>query len=109
MQYISNSYEDTINIAKQFAKTEAAERFMKQLPHEYYEENNLHAFLIEQMTDFTGCIGALNEFLPYMDNWSTCDMEAPKTLRRIYLNSGNGFRSGLQAEILTPYVLVSIC
>jgi len=68
--------------AKQFAKTEAAERFMKQLPHEYYEENNLHAFLIEQMTDFTGCICALNEFLPYMDNWSTCDMEAPKTLKR---------------------------
>lgn len=50
------------------------------LPHFYYEENNLHAFLIEQIRDYDACIAALDRFLPYVDNWATCDSMSPKVL-----------------------------
>ncbi len=50
------------------------------LPHRYYEENNLHAFLIEQLRDYDDCIVALDRFLPYVDNWATCDMMSPGCL-----------------------------
>lgn len=64
--------------ASALAKTETAEVFMKNLPHEYYEENNLHAFLIEKLGDFEKTVAALDAFLPYVDNWATCDMMSPK-------------------------------
>ncbi|MBR1852241.1 MAG: DNA alkylation repair protein [Lachnospiraceae bacterium] len=56
------------------------EQFMNVLPHFYYEENNLHGLFIEQIKDFDVCIAALDRFLPYVDNWATCDMMAPKVL-----------------------------
>ena len=66
--------------AKEFGKLSEAQDFLACLPHEYYEENNLHAFLLEQIRDFDGCIRALDEFLPYVDNWATCDSMSPKVL-----------------------------
>ena len=51
--------------------------FMKDLPHQYYEENNLHAFLIERIEDYNICLYALEDFLPYVDNWATCDSLNP--------------------------------
>ena len=54
---------------------------MTQLPHKYYEENNLHAFLIAQKKDFCECIAALESFLPYIDNWATCDSLRPKSFK----------------------------
>lgn len=66
------------HFAREFAKTEEAPVFMKDLPHTYYEENNLHAFLIETLGDFEKTVDALNIFLPYVDNWATCDMMSPK-------------------------------
>ena len=54
--------------------------FMKQLPHKYYEEDNLHAFIIEKISDYDRCIYELERFLPYVDNWATCDMLRPKVL-----------------------------
>ena len=60
--------------AKKFGKTEEAKQFLKILPHQYYEENNLHAFLIEKIRDFDQALAALEAFLPYIDNWATCDM-----------------------------------
>lgn len=68
--------------AKEFAKTHDADVFMQALPHKYYEENNLHAFLIEQIKDYDLCITAIDEFLPYIDNWATCDMMRPKVLKK---------------------------
>ena len=68
--------------AKQFATRREAEDFLRQLPHEYYEENNLHAFLIEQMRDYQRCVEEWNRFLPYVDNWATCDMPSPKVFRK---------------------------
>lgn len=68
-------------LAKEFGKTEDAKEFLKILPHKYYEEDNLHAFLIEQIKDFDECIFALDDFLLYVDNWATCDMMSPKVFK----------------------------
>lgn len=51
--------------------------FMRELPHRYYEEYNLHAFLIEKIKDYNMCIRELDRFLPYVDNWATCDSLSP--------------------------------
>ncbi|MCM1272263.1 MAG: DNA alkylation repair protein [Clostridium sp.] len=56
--------------------------FMDKLPHKYYEENNIHAVFIEQIKDYEVCIDALEQFLPYVDNWATCDIMSPKILGR---------------------------
>lgn len=68
--------------AKQFAKTAGAAEFLLQLPHTYYEENNLHAFLLEQIKDYETCVAQWNRFLPYVDNWATCDMPSPKVFKK---------------------------
>ena len=59
---------------------EKSEGFINQLPHKYYEEDNLHAFIIERIGDYDRCIYELERFLPYVDNWATCDMLRPKVL-----------------------------
>ena len=51
---------------------------MRELPHKYYEENNLHMMLIGQIKDYAECISELEKFLPYIDNWATCDSPLPK-------------------------------
>ncbi len=56
--------------------------FMLDLPHKYYEEDNLHAFFIDKMKDFDECVSAIEKLLPYIDNWATCDMLRPKTLKK---------------------------
>lgn len=66
--------------AKELNKSELKEDFLKTLPHKYYEEDNLHAFLIEQINDFEECISTLDNFLLFIDNWATCDMMTPKIL-----------------------------
>lgn len=72
----------TRKLAKELAGSEAAKEFLQTLPHEYYEENNLHGCLVEQIKDYDRCIEALNTFLPYVDNWATCDMMSPKVLKK---------------------------
>ena len=57
--------------------------FLKNLPHKYYEENNIHAFLIEQINDFDLCLFELENFLPFIDNWATCDMFCPKVFKKV--------------------------
>ncbi len=68
--------------AKEVSGTPGAEVFMQTLPHEYYEENNLHGMLIETMKDYDECIAYLDEFLPYVDNWATCDLISPKVFKK---------------------------
>ncbi len=68
--------------AAAFAKTMYTAEFMQNLPHQYYEEDNLHGFLIEKIKDYNKCIEALDTFLPYVDNWATCDMMNPKILKK---------------------------
>lgn len=62
--------------AKEFGKTEESEMFLQVFPHQYYEENNLHGLLIEQIRDYDKCLKEMERFLPYIDNWATCDMLA---------------------------------
>ncbi len=68
--------------AKQLSKTPQAEEYLKLLPHKYYDENNLHGFLIEDIKDYDAVITALDAFLPYVDNWATCDMMSPKFFQK---------------------------
>ena len=68
------------HFARTFGKTPEASLFLQALPHSSYDANNLHAFLIEQTKDFDACITQLNQFLPYIDNWATCDLMSPKIL-----------------------------
>lgn len=67
--------------AKGYGKTEEAKEFLKILPHQYYDENNLHGLLIEQIKDYDRCLEELERFLPYIDNWATCDMLAVKVMK----------------------------
>lgn len=69
-------------LVKDFSKTKEAEEFMKELPHMYYEENNVHAFLVEKIKSYDICIQELDRFLPFVDNWATCDSMAPKVLKK---------------------------
>ncbi|MBQ8868166.1 MAG: DNA alkylation repair protein [Oscillospiraceae bacterium] len=66
--------------AKSIKGTAAADEFLKQLPHRYYEENNLHAMLIEGIKDADRQASELERLLPYVDNWGTCDLIRPKAL-----------------------------
>ena len=65
-------------LAKQLADTPEAEVFLQELPHFYYEENALHAFLLESVRDYGTALAATERFLPYVDNWAVCDCFSPK-------------------------------
>ena len=64
--------------AAELWKSGQAEPFLRALPHVYYEENNLHAFLLEKEKDFDIALARTESFLPYVDNWATCDQMNPK-------------------------------
>ncbi|MGI5076689.1 DNA alkylation repair protein [Treponema maltophilum] len=70
--------------AKDFFKTENAQAadFMKNLPHRYFEENNLHAFFIENIKDIDAALAETEKFLPFIDNWATCDSFAPPIFKK---------------------------
>ena len=68
--------------AKSIAGTELSEKFIKELPHRYYEENNLHMMLITGIKDYDRCISEIERFLPYIDNWATCDFPGPKCFEK---------------------------
>ena len=67
--------------AKRFEKTEAAKEFINVLPHRYYEEDNLHMMIITGIKDYEKCIYEIERFLPYINNWSTCDTPLPKCFK----------------------------
>lgn len=57
--------------------------FLQQLPHFYYEENNLHGMLLGlTIKEIAPLLESIDHFLPYVDNWATCDTLAPKTFSR---------------------------
>ena len=71
-------------LAKQIKGSAQADAFMRALPHEYLEENHLHAYLIGQMRDANACFDALDAFLPHVDNWSVCDSLRPACITADY-------------------------
>lgn len=94
---------------------DTAVRFMGELPHVYLEENHLHSFLIGQMRDTDACYAALDDFLPYVDNWAVCDSLRPKSilkdrerlLEKIdeYLQSRHPYTVRFGIELLMLYFL----
>lgn len=67
--------------ARGFSKTPEASIFINTLPHKYYEENNLHAFILETIKDYGTALSKTAAFLPYIDNWATCDMFFPPVFK----------------------------
>lgn len=73
---------DVRKLAKELYGSDEAFAFLNSLPHQYYDENNLHGFLLEKIKDYDECITKLNEFLPHINNWATCDFIAPKVFKK---------------------------
>ena len=72
------------------------ESFLSDLPHRYFDENQLHAFVISEEKDFGTCIEQIERFLPYVDNWATCDQMSPGIFKKNH-------------ELLLPYIRKWIC
>lgn len=68
--------------ARKLAKAPEIGAFLTDLPHEYYDENNLHGYIVEQIRDYDTCLQETERFLPYIDNWATCDTMAPKVFAK---------------------------
>ena len=73
---------DLRRLAKEMLKQNAEKDFLRSLPHAYFDENQLHAFLISEEKDFSRCIKQIEMFLPYVDNWATCDQMSPKAFKK---------------------------
>lgn len=69
-------------LAKRIYKENDFSAFLNDLPHKYFDENQLHAFLISEITDFQLCMAELNRFLPFINNWATCDQLSPKVFKK---------------------------
>lgn len=77
--------------AKSLYKEGETDGFLACLPHQYFDEDQLHAFLISLEKDFDKCISLVEAFLPYIDNWATCDQLSPKVFK-------------MEPEKLLPYI-----
>ena len=69
-------------IAKEFANHPDVEKFLTTLPHKYYDENQIHAFILSLIKDYDDCVSHIDAFLPYVDNWATCDQMSPKVFKK---------------------------
>ena len=69
-------------LAKELFGSDVANKFIETLPHEYFDENQLHAFLISLIKDYDTCLKEVDRFLPYIDNWGTCDQLSPKVFAK---------------------------
>ena len=70
------------NYAKQLVKSGSYSTFLDDLPHKYFDENQLHAFIISELKNYDECIFYINKFLSYIDNWATCDQMSPKVFKK---------------------------
>ena len=68
-------------LAKRIVKEPEAPKFLRDLPHKYYDENILHALLISEIKDYDACIEEIDNFLQYVDNWAVCDIISPKIFK----------------------------
>ena len=68
--------------AKDLGKRAEVQEFLEDLPHAYFDENQLHAFLLSGMQDYEACVAGVDAFLPYVDNWATCDQMSPKVFKK---------------------------
>ena len=68
--------------AKELFKNNKYKDFIEELPHKYFDENQLHAFIIFESKDYDECITLVNKFLPYINNWATCDQGTSKLFKK---------------------------
>ena len=69
-------------ITKEIFGTAEATIFLQTLPHQYYEENLIHFFLISKIKDFDECVKEVERFLPYINCWSVCDQATPLVFKK---------------------------
>ena len=70
------------SLAKEMLRSGDADAFLEELPHRYFDENQLHGFIISEVKDFDRAMELTEEFLPYVDNWATCDQLTPKAFKK---------------------------
>ena len=90
-KFIGVRTPDLRALAKQLSARADVKSFLDDLPHEYFEENQLHAFLISRVKDFDACVREVERFLPFVDNWATTDQMNSAVL-------------GKHKERLLPYI-----
>jgi len=83
------------DFAKRLSKDQDIGEFLSYLPHQYFDEDQLHAFVISLERDFDKCIAEVDAFLPFIDNWATCDQLSPKAFKK-------------EPEKLLPYIQIWI-
>ena len=81
-QSLGVRFPEIKRIAKTLRREGEAEAFLAALPHFYLEENHLHAVLLSGMKNPEALFGALEAFLPYVDNWATCDTLRPAAFKK---------------------------
>lgn len=77
--------------ARELYQDAGRDAFLAALPHRYFDEDQLHAFVISLEKDFGACAARVEAFLPYIDNWATCDQMSPRAF-------------GKAPERLLPYI-----
>ena len=73
---------DLRKLARELIQIGEVETFLKALPHTFFDENQLHAFILSEDKDFQRCLDRVSAFLPYVDNWATCDQMSPKVFKK---------------------------
>ena len=86
------------SLAKEMIKRADAKDFLDALPHRYFDENQLHAFMISEMKDFGECIARVQSFLPFVDNWATCDQLSPKVFKKHHSELFQHIRTWIQSN-----------
>jgi len=81
-QMIGVRTPDLRSYAKELSKRDDISDFLNNLPHEFFDENQLHAFIISLLKDYDKCMVEVERFLPYVDNWATCDQMSPKIFKK---------------------------
>ena len=102
-------------IAKDMIKANEADDFIKVLPHKYFEENQIHAFILSELKDYDKCIKEIDIFLDYVDNWATCDQMSPKIFKKHledlrikimeWINSNQTYRIRFGVSMLLAFCL----
>lgn len=102
-------------LAKELAKDNEIADFTTNIPHQFYDENNLHGLIIAEISDYDRCIKEIDRFLPCIDNWATCDCLHPKAFKknharllkdiRRWMNSQEPFTIRFGIEMLMTHFL----
>ena len=102
-------------LAKRLAGREEVRDFLEDLPHAYFDENQLHAFLLTELKDYAACMAGVRAFLPYVDNWATCDQMSPRVFKKhrpelleeigVWLDSGRTYTVRFALGMLMEHFL----